>query len=236
MKRKIIMHVGPTNSGKTYSALQRFKDPETQSGIYCGPLRLLAHEVYERLNNDGVPCNLRTGEERRESDDVYRWSSTVEMAQTNVEFDVAVIDEIQLIADPQRGWAWTRAFLGVKAREIHLCGEATAVPLIQKLCESAGEEFTVNRYERLSGLTVLNKSINGRLNRIEEGDAVIAFSRRQIFHFKKVIEKETNLKAAVIYGALPPETRSEQARLFNDPTSDYKVLVASDAVGMGLNL
>lgn len=111
MKRKIIMHVGPTNSGKTYHALQRFQKAE--SAVYCGPLRLLAQEVYERSNEGGVPCNLLTGEERRESDGVDKWSCTVEMTNLNSRFDVAVIDEIQMIGDDQRGWAWTSAVLGI---------------------------------------------------------------------------------------------------------------------------
>lgn len=110
INRKIILHIGPTNSGKTYAALQRFE--QCSSGIYCGPLRLLAHEVYERLNAKGVPCNLMTGEERRESDGVFKWAATVEMAPLNRKFDVAVLDEIQMIGDNDRGWAWTQAVLG----------------------------------------------------------------------------------------------------------------------------
>lgn len=74
MKRRIIMHVGPTNSGKTYSALQKFY--KSESGVYCGPLRLLAHEIYDKSNSLGYPCNLVTGEEKRESDGVNKWSST----------------------------------------------------------------------------------------------------------------------------------------------------------------
>ena len=110
MKRHIIMHVGPTNSGKTHRALERFAQSET--GIYCGPLRLLAHEIYERMNAKGIDCNLLTGEERKESSNVDKWSATVEMASISKPFDVAVIDEIQMISDRDRGWAWTNAVLG----------------------------------------------------------------------------------------------------------------------------
>lgn len=110
LKRKIIMHVGPTNSGKTHAALQRFSTAD--SAVYCGPLRLLALEIYERMNRNNVDCNLSTGEEKRESSAVRRWSCTVEMAPMNRQFDVAIIDEIQMIADRQRGWAWTNALLG----------------------------------------------------------------------------------------------------------------------------
>lgn len=141
LKRKVIMHIGPTNSGKTYTALQNLAAAPT--GIYCGPLRLLAHEVYERMNKNGVPFNLLTGENKLMSQDVNRWSCTIEMAFINQPFDVGVIDEIQMIADEQRGWAWTQAFLGLQARELHLCGEPSAVDLIQKLCSYTGDELEV---------------------------------------------------------------------------------------------
>jgi ATP-dependent RNA helicase SUPV3L1/SUV3 len=202
MKRNIILHVGPTNSGKTYHALKKFKDSD--SAIYCGPLRLLAHEVYEKCNAENIACNLLTGEERKESDNVNRWSSTVEMASTSRKFDLAVLDEIQMISDPQRGWAWTQAFYGIQAKELHLCGEPSAVNLIRKLCESTGEECEVRTYERLTGLQLDPKSLSGNLAKVERGDCIVAFSRKEIFQIKNYIEKNTKLKAAVIYGNLPP--------------------------------
>jgi len=107
MKRKIIYHAGPTNSGKTYEALQRLKQAP-DSGLYCGPLRLLALEIYENLNMSGVYCSLVTGEEKREIPLATHVSCTVEMCNPSSYYDVAVIDEIQMIGDPQRGWAWTR--------------------------------------------------------------------------------------------------------------------------------
>ncbi|KAI8394309.1 P-loop containing nucleoside triphosphate hydrolase protein [Radiomyces spectabilis] len=235
MQRKIILHVGPTNSGKTYRALKRLE--EAESGIYCGPLRLLAHEVFEKMNAKGITCNLLTGEEKRVMDEAcLMTSSTVEMANLGRRMEVAVIDEIQMIGDPLRGWAWTQALLGLKAKEIHLCGEPAAVPLIKSICESLNEEVVVNEYERLTPVTINEASLNRNWTKIRKGDCVVAFSRSQIFEIKTKIEKETGLKCAVAYGALPPETRAMQARSFNDPESDVNVLVASDAVGMGLNL
>ncbi|KAG0191615.1 hypothetical protein DFQ28_011454 [Apophysomyces sp. BC1034] len=235
MQRKIIMHVGPTNSGKTYHALKRLSGAE--SGIYCGPLRLLAHEIYERMNASGVGCNLLTGEEKREvSPYAPLTSSTIEMANLGRPMEVAVIDEIQMIADPNRGWAWTQALLGLKAKEIHLCGEASVVPVIKKICESLSEEVIVNEYDRLTPVNVVQKSLDRDWSNIRKGDCVIAFSRTDIFNIKKEIEKETKFKCAVAYGGLPPETRALQAKVFNDPESGVDVLVASDAVGMGLNL
>ncbi|KAI8993246.1 P-loop containing nucleoside triphosphate hydrolase protein [Pilobolus umbonatus] len=234
MQRKIILHVGPTNSGKTYRALQRLE--EAESGIYCGPLRLLAHEIFDKMNAKGIPCNLLTGEERRiVAPHANLTSSTVEMASLNKTLDVAVIDEIQMIGDPDRGWAWTQALLGLKAKEIHLCGEEAAVPLIKRICETLDEEVIVNEYSRLTPYTVCDKPL-GDLSNIKKGDCVVAFSRRAIFENKNKIELKTGLKCAVAYGALPPESRALQAKAFNDPDSGFDVLVASDAVGMGLNL
>ncbi|KAK7202568.1 P-loop containing nucleoside triphosphate hydrolase protein [Myxozyma melibiosi] len=239
MKRKWILHVGPTNSGKTYQALKRLQ--EAESGIYAGPLRLLAREIYDRMTANGIACDLVTGEDVIRTEDAEgraarKTSSTVEMVNLDRKFDVAVIDEIQMIADPFRGWAWTNALLGVRAKELHLCGEERTVELLKTLARSLGEEVVVNRYKRLSPLEVEQKSLQGKLQKIRRGDALIAFSRRVIFLMRRRIEQATGLKCAVIYGGLPPETRARQAQLFNDPKSGVDVLVASDAVGMGLNL
>ena len=133
MNRKIIFHAGPTNSGKTYEAMKRFK--AAKSGVYCGPLKLLAVEVFNKCNKEGTPCDLVTGEERKRADPSGEPSShvacTVEMTNVNQTYEVAVIDEIQMVRDYQRGWAWTRALLGIPAEEIHVCGERAAVDLVQ---------------------------------------------------------------------------------------------------------
>ena len=276
MKRKFVMHVGPTNSGKTHMALRALA--ASKSGLYAGPLRLLAHEIWERLNKGQIvplgmepeagsepdtsinmdvanetglrptvrkeghakyirQCNLRTGEEYRiVADNAPLMSSTVEMASFDKSLDVAVVDEIQMIADPERGSAWTNAVLGLPAREIHLCGEETAVPIIQDILKDTGDELVVHRYERLTPLEVQESSLDGDLSKIQKGDCLVVFSRDGIFAVKAKVEEQTGLRCAVAYGRLPPEIRSEQAALFNDPKSGYDVIVASDAVGMGLNL
>lgn len=246
-RRKVIFHVGPTNSGKTYHALRALAT--SRIGVYAGPLRLLAFEIYDRLNKGLIPpvgadpegvyprtCNLITGEEQRIDPDATLSSSTIEMLALNVKYDVAVIDEIQMIADEQRGSAWTNALLGLTADEIHVCGEETAVPLVQQLLADTGDEIIVNRYQRLSPLQVATQSMEGNLAGIQRGDCVVAFSRRDIFSYKHLIEQKTGLRCAVAYGKLPPEVRAEQALLFNKPDGDYPVMVASDAIGMGLNL
>lgn len=229
------MHVGPTNSGKTYQALKRLE--EAKSGAYAGPLRLLAHEVYNRLNSKGIPCALVTGEERRVPQD-ENWTKracTVEML-SGANMEVCVIDEIQMIGDPARGWAWTEAVCGVKAKEIHLCGEERTVPLIKELATMMGDELEIRKYKRLSPLAVAPYSLEGDLSKLQKGDCLVSFSVVNIHALKKQIEQRTGRKVAIIYGSLPPEVRAQQARLFNDPDNDYDFLVASDAVGMGLNL
>lgn len=237
MKRHIIMHIGPTNSGKTYRALQQLK--LANRGYYAGPLRLLAREIYDRFQNEGVRCNLLTGEEViHDLDSVGNpaglTSGTVEMVPLTQHFDVVVLDEIQMMADLDRGWAWTNALLGVRAREVHICGEKSTLPLIKSIVKMTGDKLTVNEYERLGKLKVENSVLPRGYASLRKGDCVVAFSKKRILDLKLQIEKKTNLKVAVIYGSLPPETRIQQAHLFNN--GDYDVMVASDAIGMGLNL
>lgn len=236
MQRTVHLHIGPTNSGKTYHALKKLEAAKT--GVYAGPLRLLAHEVYTRFNAMGKKCALITGEEQRipEGLNATMSSCTVEMVPLNSEVEVAVIDEIQMIGDIDRGWAWTQAFLGVMAKEVHLCGEERTEELITSLCQTTGDKLVIHRYERLGALDVEAKSFHSKLKNLQKGDAVILFSRVAIHAMKKSIEKATGRRCAVVYGSLPPETRAQQAALFNDPNNDYDFLAASNAVGMGLNL
>ncbi|KAJ7684374.1 P-loop containing nucleoside triphosphate hydrolase protein [Mycena polygramma] len=261
MRRKFIMHVGPTNSGKTHHALRALAAAER--GVYAGPLRLLAYEIWERMNLGLIvplgateeqiaeaarigpsvdnpfarTCNMITGEEQKivETNGGVITSCTIEMLQVGAESDVAVIDEIQMIGDRERGFGWTRAVLGICAAEVHLCGEETAVPIVKELLKDTDDEIIVKRYERLTPLEIEEKSLES-LSRIRKGDCIVAFSRTAIFSLKKEVEKQTGMKCAVVYGRLPPEVRSEQAALFNDPESGYDVLIGSDAIGMGLNL
>jgi ATP-dependent RNA helicase SUPV3L1/SUV3 len=146
---KHFAHCYLINSGKTHSALQSFAAAE--SSVYLGPLRLLAHEVYERMNKNDVECNLLTGEDRKESSHVTKWACTIEMAPLNKKFDVAVIDEIQVIADRDRGSAWTNALLGLQASKIHICGEESAVDLVQDLCNMTGDKLTVQPFFKILG-------------------------------------------------------------------------------------
>ena len=240
-QREFHVHVGPTNSGKTYHALKRLE--EAEKGVYAGPLRLLAHEVYMRLNARGRQCSLLTGDERKFDDatdgtvaTAPMISCTVEMLPLSDPFDVAVIDEIQMLGSEERGWAWTQALLGVMAREVHLCGEERSVPIIEELAAACGDRVVVHHYERLSPLKMMDHSLEGNLKSLEKGDCVVGFSIVVLHGLRQLVEKTTKKKCAIIYGSLPPETRAQQAKLFNDPDNEYDYLVATNAVGMGLNL
>ncbi|CAH8276649.1 unnamed protein product [Arabidopsis lyrata] len=232
-KRKVILHVGPTNSGKTYSALKHLE--QSSSGVYCGPLRLLAWEVAKRLNKANVPCDLITGQEKDLVEGATHKAVTVEMADVTSVYDCAIIDEIQMVGCTQRGFAFTRALLGIAADELHLCGDPAVVPLVEDILKVTGDDVEVRTYERLSPLVPLKVHVSS-VSSIKTGDCLVTFSRKDIYAYKKIIERAGNHLCSVVYGSLPPETRTAQATRFNDETNDFDVLVASDAIGMGLNL
>ena len=110
------------------------------------------------------------------------------------------------------------------------------MPLIRELLAETGDKLTVHEYQRLSPLEVMKGSLEGNVRQLQKGDCVVVFSVIGIHRMRREIENQTGKKVVVIYGSLLPETRSQQARLFNDPDNDYDILVASDAIGMGLNL
>ncbi|KAK2145127.1 hypothetical protein LSH36_701g02017 [Paralvinella palmiformis] len=234
--RKIIYHAGPTNSGKTYHALQRYS--AAKSGVYCGPLRLLANEVFHRTNVGKTPCDLITGEERRyvreDGEPADHVSCTVEMLNVTKPYEVAVIDEIQMLRDPGRGWAWTRALLGACAQEVHVCGEASAIDIVKDIAMEIGDELEVRKYKRLTPIEVLDKAVEDFSN-IRPGDCIVCFSKNDIYHCSRQLEKR-GVEAAVIYGTLPPGTKVAQANKFNDADDPCRVMVSTDAIGMGLNL
>ncbi|MBN3295901.1 SUV3 helicase, partial [Amia calva] len=236
IQRKIIFHAGPTNSGKTHHAIQRYL--AAKSGVYCGPLKLLAHEIFEKSNSVGVPCDLVTGEDRTYVDPEGRQSGhvacTIEMCSVTTPYEVAVIDEIQMIRDLSRGWAWTRALLGLCAEEIHVCGEAAAINFVTELMYTTGEEVEIRNYKRLTPISVLDYSVES-LDNLHPGDCIVCFNKNDIYSISRQIEAR-GLECAVIYGSLPPGTKLAQAKKFNDPDDPCKILVATDAIGMGLNL
>lgn len=230
LRRHFIFHIGPTNSGKTFQALERLK--EAACGVYLGPLRLLALEVYERMNEMGVPCTMRTGQECIEEENSRVTASSIEMADFDENYDIAVIDEAQLVADTDRGHSWTKAVLGLRAEEIHICMSPAAEQVICHLVGLCGDDYEVRRYERKTELICEDRPFVFP-DDVREGDALIAFSKKSVLDVAGRLE-EAGVSSSVIYGSLPPEIRRRQTRLFN--RGKTKVAVATDAIGMGLNL
>lgn len=229
--RKFILHIGPTNSGKTYTSLQAFR--EAQTGVYLGPLRLLALEVYEGTNKQNVPCSLLTGEEEDIVEGAMHIAQTIEMANFNKHYDVAVIDEAQMISDPERGGAWTNAILGINADIIHVCMAEHAEEIVTKLIEYCGDEIEeVIHTKRMTPLMSAPESFSYPES-VRPGDALIMFSKRNVISCAAELQ-DKGYKCSVIYGALPYDTRkSETERFLKGETN---VVVATDAIGMGLNL
>ena len=228
LRRKIVFHVGPTNSGKTYSAMQALQSADT--GSYLAPLRLLALEGYEHLKSRGIATILLTGEEELFDEDAGHVSSTIEMADFNTDIDVAVIDEIQMIADRDRGWAWANALIGVPAKTVYLTGSRDILEAVKRLCEWLGEPLKIVEFERKCEQVLLHKPTP--LEALEPQTALIAFSRAQVLEYRQKLSKK--YKVSVIYGNLSPEVRREEARRFREKESE--ILVATDAIAMGLNL
>lgn len=238
LKRHIHFYLGPTNSGKTHEALLVLQ--QAKSGVYLAPLRLLAMEIRDRLMDAGVPCNLVTGEERVLIPDARHTACTVEMMRTDVEVDVAVIDEIQMLQDESRGYAWTAALIGAPAKQVFVCGSNAVTEPCIRVLESMGEPYEITRLERKTPLILETEALSGaRYSRwklkknIQQGDAVIAFTRKDVLTLSARI-RQWGFGVASIYGALSPEVRRTEARRFS--TGEASVLVATDAVGMGLNL
>ncbi|KAK7196822.1 ATP-dependent RNA and DNA helicase, mitochondrial [Novymonas esmeraldas] len=221
MRRRFIFHHGPTNSGKTHAALEALM--QARSGVYCAPLKALASQVWQRVHAR-VPCDLLIGDERVFGGAAEHVSCTVEMTPVDVPVDVAVVDEIQMIADRDRGWAWTRALLGLPARELHLCGEARALPLIQNLLFATHERRSLSQveHERLVPLTV-SPSLHSQLRHesVENGDCFVCFSKRQVLDLRDRLARLPGVTSSAIYGAMPFQVREAEATRFNRGVAEY---------------
>ncbi|KAA8818262.1 hypothetical protein CSQ85_08865 [Bifidobacterium rousetti] len=226
--RRFTIHVGPTNSGKTHDALKALR--KAGSGAYLAPLRLLALETGERLRAEGLPTDIITGEERSLDGDGRFISQTIGTLDLEREYACVVIDETQMIDDPQRGGSWTRAILGVDARDIHVCCSPEAADVVTQLVGMCGDRYTLVRHERSTPLVVEDRPWDGVA---EPGDAVIVFSRQDVLRTAARIEEE-GTSTAVVYGSLPWTARRSEAMRF--AFGEAKVLVATDAIGMGMNL
>ncbi|TGY44569.1 RNA helicase [Clostridium sartagoforme] len=229
IKRRVIVHLGETNTGKTYNAVERLK--LAKNGVYLSPLRILALENYEKLNNENIVCNLLTGEEEIIKEGATHTSCTIEKLNIKKEYDIAIIDEIQMIDDPQRGDAWTRALLGLRCEEIHLCGALNAKEVVEKILKDCNDEFEFKEYKRSIPLVVEDKNFSHK--EAEEGDAIVVFSKKKVLQIAEQYSSE-GIKVSIIYGDLPPEVRRKQYDMFIN--KENKVLITTDAIGMGVNL
>lgn len=228
LDRKLYFYVGPTNSGKTYKAIQELQKADT--GTYLAPLRLLALENYETLKNNQIPVSLITGEEEIFDEDAGHICSTIEMINFDLEVDVCVIDEVQMLEDEDRGWAWVNAILGSPAKKVIMTGSVNALDIIKKIATYLGEELEIVKFKRKNPLEVLAKPIT--LREIKKATALIAFSRNEVLQLKSKLSKF--YKVSVLYGNLSPEVRRQEAKRFREGETD--ILIATDAIAMGLNL
>src|SRR6202167_5518474 len=219
--------LGPTNTGKTHLALERML--AHSSGLMGLPLRLLAREVYnravERVGADAVA--LVTGEEKIKPPNPRFWVATVEAMPSDLDVAFLAVDEIQLAGDFDRGHVFTNRILHRRGREETLVlGAATMRPIIERLLPGVS---IVSR-PRLSQLTFAGEK---KLTRLPRRSAIVAFSADEVYAIAELIRRQRG-GAAVVLGALSPRTRNAQVDLYQSGQVDY--LVATDAIGMGLNL
>lgn len=224
---RLIAILGPTNTGKTHLALERMRQQTT--GMMGFPLRLLARENYDRLCAEigAEHVALITGEERIVPKRPRYWICTVESMPVEKEVDFVGIDEIQLAADADRGHAFTDRLLNRRGRvETVFVGAATIEPLLRTLFPSL-EVITRERF------SVLAYSGHKKLIRLPKRSAIVAFSADDVYRMAELVRQRLG-GAAVVLGALSPRTRNAQVGMYQAGEVDY--LVATDAIGMGLNM
>lgn len=229
MHRHFVLHLGRTNTGKTYAGFQQLIQAKT--GVYLAPLRLLALEAQETLLDAGVDCSLSTGEEEDFRENDTHMAATAEKLPLEQRYDVAVIDECQMITDQQRGYAWTRAILGVLVPEVHLCAAPEAKSLLIRLIESCGDSYEVVVHQRTTPLICMSHAMD--YQHVQPGDALITFSKVGVLSVAEDL-RQMGKEPAIIYGALPYSTRRKQMEGFLAGEMEY--IVSTDAIGMGLNL
>lgn len=228
----VALHLGPTNSGKTYNALENLceeyeKNP-VGTYVYAGPLRMLAFEVYEKLvERYGVEnVGFLTGEEQV-NPDAPILASTVEMAPT--EGDVLIIDEAHWIIDDDRGHYWTKLLIGAKYRRIHVIAAREVKEDILPLINDAWEVESFE-YQRRTGITFEGTI---PLEKVPPKTAVVCFSRRSVYAMAGAL-RDAGKNVGVLYGALPLHARKEQIRKF--VAGEFDVIVTTDVIGHGINL
>lgn len=230
-KTKYIIHCGPTNSGKSYNAIQSLK--KCKSGAYLAPLRLLAWEVMDKINSE-IPniCSLVTGEEIIKASEERIVSSTFEMYDYNKEYDHVIIDECLMLSDPYRGKNWLKAIIEAKAKTVHLITNNETIELIKNILTSIGRKYKVINYERLTPL-VVDKTAPDKPYNFKEKTIYVVFDRISVLTTKSILEKKNN-NVSVLYGNLPPEVRKDQMNKFI--SGENNLCISTDVIGMGVNL
>ncbi|HKN26441.1 MAG TPA: helicase-related protein [Roseiarcus sp.] len=224
---RLVAVLGPTNTGKTHLAVERMM--AHSSGMIGLPLRLLAREIYDRVvkARSAARVALITGEEKIVPAHPQYFVCTVEAMPLDRRVEFLAVDEIQLCADPERGHVFTHRLLHARgASETMLLGAATVVPLVRRLCPDAEIQFR----ERLSTLTYAGPK---KLTRLPRRSAIVAFSTEAVYAIAELIRRHRG-GAAVVMGSLSPRTRNAQVELYQSGEVDF--LVATDAIGMGLNM
>jgi ATP-dependent RNA helicase SUPV3L1/SUV3 len=225
--RGVTAILGPTNTGKTHLAIERLVAHD--SGVIGLPLRLLAREVYQRvIERVGVDAvALITGEEKIKPREPRYWVATVEAMPRDLNVSFCAVDEIQIAADLDRGHVFTDRLLNQRgSAETLIIGAATMRPLVESLLPGAN---MVTR-PRLSKLSFAGEK---KMSRLPRRSAIVAFSAEEVYAIAELIRRQKG-GAAVVLGALSPRTRNAQVALYQSGDVDY--LVATDAIGMGLNL
>jgi ATP-dependent RNA helicase SUPV3L1/SUV3 len=226
--RSVVRAVlGPTNTGKTHRAIERML--EHDSGMIGLPLRLLAREVYDRITRriGEAQVALVTGEEKRVPSQPRYWVCTVEAMPIDREVDFVAVDEVQLAAHPERGHVFSDRLLRARGtRETWFLGSDTMRPLLQRLLPIAHHERHP-RLSRLSGVGTVP------LAALPPRSAVVAFSTARVYELAERLRARRG-GAAIVLGALSPRARNAQVALYQSGEVDY--MVATDAIGMGLNL
>ncbi|HSC86880.1 MAG TPA: helicase-related protein, partial [Polyangiaceae bacterium] len=225
--KHIVAALGPTNTGKTYRALVRLR--EHASGLIAVPLRLLARELYDRLTADlgESQVALLTGEEKRVPRAPRYWLCTVEAMPPTLDVDFLAIDEIQLCTHRERGHVFVDRLLHARGRlETWFLGSPTMTQMVRRLVPGA----EIRSHPRLSQLRAAGSYTLGSLGR---RSAVVCFSVPRVYEMAERLRARRG-GAAVVLGALSPRARNAQVALYESGEVDY--LVATDAIGMGLNL
>ena len=219
--------LGPTNTGKTHLATERILSHS--SGIIGLPLRLLAREIYDKLvkKQGRLKVALITGEQKILPSTARYFVCTVEAIPTNLIVDFIAIDEIQLASDPERGHVFTNRLLTMRGRiETIFMGAETMNPIIKKLFPHA----KITYLQRRSSLTYRGKI---KLSNLPKRSAVIAFNTADVYSIAEHM-RINHGGAAIVLGSLSPQTRNAQVKMYDEGEVDY--IVATDAIGMGLNL